>query len=202
MKEKSKNILAGVADDFRFIKGWAKQPRAVGAIKPTSKQAAKVMVSYIPADSMLPILEFGPGTGIITRTMIESGIAPERIVSVEYDAGFVNHLRKTIHGVNFIEGDAFNLEKTLSQFNGQKFAAVLSGIPLLNFAKSEREKLITGGLKRIGSGPFIQLTYGPNPPVLEKSGIFTTRPSRWILGNIPPARFWIYEADGHRMHEA
>jgi len=64
----------------------------------------------------------------------------------------------------------------------------------LNFAKSEREKLITGSLKWIGDGPFIQLTYGPNPPVLEKSGVFTTRPSKWVLGNIPPARFWIYKA--------
>lgn len=194
MKERSKSILASVADDIRFIRGWAKQPRAVGAIKPTSKQAAKVMVSYIPADSTLPILEFGPGTGIITRTMIESGIAPERIVSIEYDSSFCKHLRKTIPGVNFIEGDAFDLEKTLHQQNGQKFAAILSGIPLLNFAKSEREKLITGSLKWIGDGPFIQLTYGPNPPVLEKSGVFTTRPSKWVLGNIPPARFWIYKA--------
>lgn len=194
MKQKSKQIAKGLADDLRFIKGWIREPKTVGSIKPTGRNAAKLMVSQIP-QSDLPILELGPGTGVITSMMLEMGIDPKRITSIEFDAGFCEHLRKEYPSVNFIKGDAFNLDETLKDYKGTKFCAVLSGIPLLNFKKDEREKLISGALEWVeGDGPFVQLCYGPNPPVPEKKNIFTARPTKWVLANIPPARFWVYKA--------
>lgn len=194
LKQKSKQIAKGLADDLRFIKGWIKKPKSVGAIKPTGRAAARLMVEQIP-QSDLPILELGPGTGVITAMMIEMGIDPKRITSVEFDSGFCAHLRKEYPDVNFIEGDAFNLDDTLKNYEGQKFCAILSGIPLLNFPKDERQELVAGGLKWVAdNGPFVQLCYGPNPPVPEKKNSFTTQPTKWILANIPPARFWVYKA--------
>lgn len=194
MKLHSKKIAKSMADDLRFIKGWIKEPKTVGSIKPTGRAAAKLMVQQIP-EGDLPILELGPGTGVITAMMIEMGIAPERITSVEYDPEFCAHLRQEYPGVNFIEGDAFNLDKTLKDIKGQKFCAILSGIPLLNFDKDERQKLVSGALEWVADdGPFVQLCYGPKAPVPAKVNTFTARPTKWVLANIPPARYWIYES--------
>lgn len=183
-----------MADDLRFIKGWIKEPKTVGSIKPTGRAAAKLMVQQIPS-SDLPILELGPGTGVITAMMLEMGIDPKRITSVEYDPEFCAHLREEYPGVNFIEGDAFNLNKTLKEMEGEKFCAILSGIPLLNFDKDERQKLVSGALEWVvEDGPFVQLCYGPKAPVPAKENVFTARPTKWVLANIPPARYWIYES--------
>lgn len=195
MRERSREIAKSMAEDLRFIKGWIKQPKTVGSIKPTSRQAAKLMVDQLPKTD-LPILELGPGTGVITSMMIENGIEPSRITSIEFDSEFCEFLRKEIPGVNFIEGDAFNLKDTLKNTPDHKFGAILSGIPLLNFPKEERQDLIASSLDWIADGgPFVQLCYGPKPPVPAKPGVFKTRPTKWVLSNIPPARFWIYESD-------
>lgn len=183
-----------MADDLRFIKGWIKEPKTVGSIKPTGRAAAKLMVQQLP-EGDLPILELGPGTGVITAMMLEMGIDPKRITSIEFDAEFCVHLRKEFPEVNFIEGDAFNLDKTLKDIKGQKFGAILSGIPLLNFAKDERQKMVAGALEWVeDGGPFVQLCYGPKAPVPKKENVFSARPTKWVLANIPPARFWIYES--------
>ena len=190
-----------LANDFRFLKGWVKQPKAVGSITPTSKLAARLMASLIPKDSDLPVLELGPGTGPITRAILDSGISPSRLVSVEYNSDFCKHLQTAYPGVTFVQGDAFDLEKALSGFQGQKFSAILSGLPLLNFPAERRASYIEQGLQWIPQGaPFIQLCYGPNPPVKAKTGSFSVEPTKWILSNVPPARFWIYR--DHSVEEA
>ncbi|MGB7286633.1 MAG: methyltransferase domain-containing protein [Salaquimonas sp.] len=185
-----------LANDIRFLKGWVKQPKSTGSITPTSKQAADLMVSLIPGNGTLPVLELGPGTGPITKAILQAGILPEEIVSIEFNKEFCDHLKKTYPDVNFIQGDAFDLKESLNEFEGQRFRAILSGLPLLNFPASRREKYVEDALGWLSPGaPLIQLCYGPRPPVKSKPGVFSVTPSKWILSNVPPARFWVYTAD-------
>lgn len=183
-----------VSNDFRFLKGWVKQPKNVGSITPTSKQAAGLMASFIPHGTDLPVLELGPGTGPITKAILSAGLPPERLVSVEYNEDFCSYLTRTFPGVAFVRGDAFNLDEALQQFEGQKFAAVLSGLPLLNFPMEKRKAFIESGMRWLNpGGPFVQLCYGPRPPAKLDSAKYSLRSSKWVLSNVPPARFWIYE---------
>jgi phosphatidylethanolamine/phosphatidyl-N-methylethanolamine N-methyltransferase len=191
--QKDRTFRERVVSDFRFLKSWAKQPKSVGSITPTSKIAARLMASHIPTDSDLPVLELGPGTGPITRAILDFGINPSKLVSIEYNHDFCTLLRKSYPGVNFIEGDAFDLETTLAEFKDQKFRALLSGLPLLNFPTEKRSDYVTEGLKWLPKGaPFIQLCYGPKPPVKALPGVYSVEPTKWVLSNVPPARFWIY----------
>ena len=41
-----------------------------------------------------PVLELGPGTGVITEALLERGIAPERLTAIEYDADFAALVRR------------------------------------------------------------------------------------------------------------
>ena len=129
-------------DNIRFIKGVISTPKTVGAIMPTSARMANRMASIIDTGSGLPVLELGPGTGVITKAILDKGVKPENVVSVEYSSDFVRHLRGKYPGVNFINGDAFSLAETLENYRGQIFDCVISGIPLLNFPMHQRVKLI------------------------------------------------------------
>jgi phosphatidylethanolamine/phosphatidyl-N-methylethanolamine N-methyltransferase len=191
--QKNRSFIERISSDFQFLKSWAKQPKSVGSITPTSKAAARLMTSLIPKDSDLPVLELGPGTGPITRAILDCGIDPAKLVSVEFNHEFYILLRKVHPNVNFIEGDAFDLDKTLTEFEGQKFRAILSGLPLLNFPAEKRTAYVADGLKWLPKGaPFIQLCYGPKPPVKAVEGVFSVEPTKWVLSNVPPARFWVY----------
>lgn len=180
-------------DEIRFFKGMISTPKTVGAIMPTSARMAARMASIIDTGSGLPVLELGPGTGVITRAILEKGVKPENLVSVEYSSQFVQHLRDKYPGVNFINGDAFSLAETLADYRGQKFDCVISGIPLLNFPMHQRVKLIEDLLKLIPVGrPVVQFSYGPVSPVVARPDSYTIKHFDFIVRNIPPAQIWHY----------
>lgn len=183
-------------DDFKFFKQWVSNPGAVGSIKPTSKRAASAMANLLPIEKGLPVLELGPGTGALTRQILARGVAPKDLVSVEYSAEFCTYLLEQFPGVKFINGDAFDLPTTLSDMPSQKFCGAISGLPLLNFPKSDRIRLILDALDRVeDNGPFIQMCYGPNPPVAAIPGTLAVEKSVLILRNVPPLRIWVYRKE-------
>lgn len=191
-----KNIFDRFKEDFKFIKGWIKSPGVVGSIKPTGKIAANYMASLLPIYTGLPVLELGPGTGVITKEILGRGFEPSKIVSIEYSDEFYTYLLENYPGVKLVNGDAFDLANTLKDVEYESYAGVVCAIPLLNFPMEQRKSIIHESLKLIASnGPFIQLCYGPKPPVAAIPGKFTVEKSDRIFRNIPPAGIWIYRRD-------
>jgi phosphatidylethanolamine/phosphatidyl-N-methylethanolamine N-methyltransferase len=184
-------------DNIRFLRGVISTPKTVGAIMPTSARMANRMASIIDTGSGLPVLELGPGTGVITKAILEKGVKPQDLVSVEYSSDFVRHLRGKYPGVNFVNGDAFSLAETLQDYRGQKFDCVISGIPLLNFPMHQRVKLIEDLLKLVPVGrPVVQFSYGPVSPIVARPDSYTIKHFDFIMRNIPPAQIWHYK----RLH--
>jgi len=180
-------------EEIRFFKGWIDGPKSVGAILPTSAVTARRMASVVSPASGLPVLELGPGTGIITKAILGRGVAPENIVSIEYSTDFYRHLKKTIPGVNFINGDAFDLETTLADWRDRKFDAVVSAIPMLSFPMEKRIALLEDLLDRMPPGrPVVQITYSPVSPIDARPDRFHIRHLDFVVRNIPPAQLWVY----------
>ena len=188
-----KTLAERFDDEVSFFKGWLHRPKAVGSIIPTSSVTARKMASVVDIGSGLPVLELGPGTGVITKAILARGVEPKALYAVEYSPEFVRHLRRNYPGVNVIEGDAFNLDETLGDMRGAIFDAVISGVPLLNFPVAARIRYIESILDRIPAGrPIVQLTYGPKSPVPPGRGNYTVEHFRFVLRNIPPTQLWIY----------
>ncbi|CCF22003.1 Phosphatidylethanolamine N-methyltransferase/phosphatidyl-N-methylethanolamine N-methyltransferase protein [Pseudorhizobium banfieldiae] len=180
-------------EEIRFFKGWIDGPKSVGAILPTSAVTARRMASVINPASGLPVLELGPGTGIITKAIIDRGVAAENIVSIEYSTDFYQHLKRTIPGVNFINGDAFDLDTTLGDWKDRKFDAVISAIPMLSFPMEKRIALLEDLLDRMPPGrPVVQITYSPVSPIDARPDRFHIRHLDFVVRNIPPAQLWVY----------
>lgn len=180
-------------DEIRFIKNWIDQPRAVGAVLPTSASTARKMASLITEASNNPVLELGPGTGVITQAILDRGVHPHKLFSVEYSKGFLPNLRRTFPEVRFYHGDAFNLATVLPNLGESKFDAVLSGLPLLNFPVESRVQLLEDLLDRLGPGrPVVQFSYGPKSPIPPNFSTYTVEPLDWMMRNVPPARLWVY----------
>lgn len=181
-------------EEIRFLKGWMDKPKSVGAILPTSAITARKMASVVNPQSGLPVLELGPGTGIITKAILERGITPEKLVSIEFSTDFYRHLVENFPGVNFINGDAFDIEATLgADWSGQKFDSVISAIPLLSFPMYRRVQLIEKLLDLLPPGrPVVQITYGPVSPVIAWPDRYHIEHFDFVVRNIPPAQLWVY----------
>lgn len=180
-------------EELRFFRGWIDKPKAVGAIIPTSSVTARRMASVVDPGSGLPVLELGPGTGVITKAILARGIAPANLTAVEYSEDFVTHLRQAYAGVNVVQGDAFDLDTTLGAQRDTVFDCVISGVPLLNFTPERRIGYVLDLLDRIPPGrPVVQITYGPLSPVPAGRGAYSVEHFDFVMRNIPPAQLWIY----------
>ncbi len=180
-------------EEIRFFKGWKSNMRAVGSIVPTSGVTARRMASVADPHSSLPVLELGPGTGVITKAILERGIKPERLVSIEFSTDFFNHLSSRFPAVNFINGDAFDLDKTLGTLRDETFDCVISAVPLLNFPMYKRVALIEDLLSRMAPGrPVVQISYGPLSPVIAMPDRYQISHFDFVVRNIPPAQLWVY----------
>jgi phosphatidylethanolamine/phosphatidyl-N-methylethanolamine N-methyltransferase len=136
------------------------------------------------------VVEFGPGTGRLTRAILEAGVAPSDLSLFELDPDFVTHLRAEFPGVAVYPFGA-DLADTMVE---PGVGAVVSGLPLLSMPKLLREAIVSAAFRILAPGaPFVQFTYGPKPPLLPDSiaalGL-RVEAGRKVFANLPPARVY------------
>ena len=186
-----------LGDEARFIKSWFDHPLKTGAVTPSGRALARVMASYVDPRVAGPVIELGPGTGPVTDALIARGIAPERLVLVEYDANFCELLKRRFPAATIIQGDAYALAQTLRHLPPAPAAAIVSSLPLLTKPERERVRLLREAFALARpDAPFIQFTYGLVPPIPRKlSGAdfaFKAEGSPPVWLNLPPAKVWVY----------
>jgi phosphatidylethanolamine/phosphatidyl-N-methylethanolamine N-methyltransferase len=181
------------SDFLRFLRTFWQRPKITGAVAPSGKALARAMADQIDVSGRWPVLELGPGTGPVTAALIEAGVAPERIVALEFNPEFCALLVDRFRGLNVVEGDAFDLANSLPPGLAGPYAAVVSSLPLLNWPFEQRVGLISSALDRVvPDGGMIQFSYGFGPPVPAQAGRFAVTRTALVLANLPPARVWRY----------
>jgi phosphatidylethanolamine/phosphatidyl-N-methylethanolamine N-methyltransferase len=191
-----------LGDETHFLKNLLENPRLTGAVAPSGPHLAKAMARAVGAAGDGLIVELGPGTGPVTKALIEHGIARERLVLVEYDPGFCRLLSERFAPALVVRGDAYDLPTTLKDQIRGPIAAIVSSLPLLNQPPALREKLINDAFALMRPGAvFVQFTYGLKSPVPRSVCVnaYSAHCSAPIWRNLPPARVWTYRADPHAI---
>lgn len=172
-----------------FLLGLFDDPKAVSAPTPSgSVLAARIAEEVNPSREGL-VIELGPGTGVITRALLDRGVALHRIVAIEASAYFCDILRSRFPSLPVVCGDAFHFERHVPE--DAAIATVVCGLPLLNFPPQRRRALIERSLNRMDAeGRFIQLSYGWRPAIQAAQDL--TIDKRMVWWNLPPAHIWIF----------
>jgi phosphatidylethanolamine/phosphatidyl-N-methylethanolamine N-methyltransferase len=181
-----------LTDNLRFLRALIARPKNIGAVAPSSRALARAIARQIDPACPGPILELGPGTGVITNAILERGVAPERVTVIEYDSDFAAAIAARFHGVHVIQGDAFDLTRTLGARHTEPFAGIVSGIPLLNFPVPRRRGYVQTLTDRLAPGAaLIQFSYGMHAPVVPPPA-HSVVCAALVWANLPPARVWVY----------
>jgi phosphatidylethanolamine/phosphatidyl-N-methylethanolamine N-methyltransferase len=181
-------------DEVRFIASWLQHPLKVGAVSPSGRALARAVAAEVDPSIPGPIVELGSGTGPVTEALIERGVAPERLVLVEYDREFCTLLRRRFPSATVVEGDAYALGETLSGIVNEPLAAVVSCLPLMTRPLNTRLRLLNVAMRLLRQGaPYVQFTYAMTAPIPSRRYRVTSSPRIWL--NLPPARVWVYRAD-------
>lgn len=189
-------IVERLADEARFFRSWLDNPMVAGAVSPSGRYLARRMARAVDPRSSGPIIELGPGTGVITEALLRRGIAPERLLLVEFDRSFCELLGRRFPGLRVVHGDAYRLGERLEGALDAPAAAIVSSLPLLMKPERQRCALLAEAFEHLAPGaPFVQFTYGPVSPIPRDKyagPAFEAEVSAPIWLNLPPARVWVY----------
>lgn len=179
-----------MASDFAlFRKSLLRNPRQVSAIAPSSARLARAMAHGLGPQTGR-VVEFGPGTGSLTRAILAAGVPAENLTLFELDTHFADHLRQAFPGTTLHLTGADTAPDHLARGVG----AVVSGLPLLSMPEAVCHDIVTAAFRVLAPGaPYIQFTYGPTPPIpaatIRELGLSVeTGPKIWT--NLPPARVY------------
>jgi phosphatidylethanolamine/phosphatidyl-N-methylethanolamine N-methyltransferase len=138
------------------------------------------------------VIELGAGTGVISRSLLDAGLAPERLFVVEIVPDMARHLRQALPGANVIEGDARRLPQLVpSEWHG-RIGTVICGIPLVLLPLAEQRRFIDA-IEAVAPGlGFILYSYCITSPLPWKKHRLVPKREAWTPLNFPPASVWRY----------
>ena len=168
-------------------------PRAMGAICPSSPALAAHMAAQVPLNQQGPVVELGGGTGTVTAALLKRGVRAQELVVIERSAKLATHLCRRFPSLRVIQGDAAQLGDLLGSDAG-RVRTVVSSLPLRSLPP-ETVRAIAGQLEAVlaPGARFIQFTYKHRALCSMLSERFTTVYSRIIWGNLPPARLDVFQ---------
>lgn len=172
-----------------FFMQYLRNPKEIGAIAPSSAALGSAITREIgPGDA--PVIELGPGTGTLTRSILERGISPRDLALVESNPEFVPQLERDFPGARVLCMNAARLA-SIELFKDRKAGAAVSGIPFLMLDRDEATAILAGVLAWMRPEAAIyQFTYGLRAPipadVLARLGLRITRIGG-TYRNLPPA---------------
>lgn len=176
-----------------FLLRALRNPRQLGAVAPSSRYLGALLARHAAVDDHSPIVELGGGSGSLTRAMIKSGIAPERIYVVELEPTLATYLKTALPNVNVIHGNATELGKILPPEVLGKVHRIVSGLPMINMPESVRGQILESCFEIMApGGAYLQYTYSPRSSINDKTYRLTKKRLGTIFLNLPPATVWQY----------
>jgi len=185
-----------LSDTTLFLKEALANPRHVGAVLPSSENLAAEMAACLPTDHNPYVLELGPGTGKVTRALLEQGLDPSHLVAIERSERLSDHLRKRFPDICVLTGDALALEHLIASQNTHRAGmldAVISSLPLRNFSTRMLESFChsVSSVLRPG-GVLVQYSYHIHRGRIRALDGLQHDHSSIVWRNMPPARVYVY----------
>jgi len=175
--------------DIAFLKGFLARPWKVASPIPSGQKLARKIAQQIAPEPRGPLLELGPGTGAVTRAILERGVAEEDLVLIESDPQFAALLRGQFPRARVIEGDAFAFADL---FDARDLHGIVSGLPVLGAPLARRRDFLAQAMNALArGGVFVQFSYSPRPPLPIIAGV-TAHRAATVWENIWPMRIWVY----------
>jgi len=185
---------SSASDYLKFLQAWIRKPRQTASIVPSSPHLGRLMAAQIDPQGGR-VMEFGGGTGALTREILATGLPTADLEVVEIDATLAHNLRRHFHAVKILEAPAQSILAEAAGGAGG-YQCIISGLPLLAMNKGLQKAILAEAFRLLQpGGAFIQFTYSPRPPladsVADALDLGVERVGT-IVRNVPPATVFRY----------
>ena len=187
-----------------FFGALIRNPRAVGAIVPSSAILARRMVRDVAPASR--VVELGPGTGVITREILARTGESGSFLAVDVSRAFVDRLRRVWPGIDCVCASAEILPALAAERGWPDVDHIVSGLPFATLP-SATTRLILDGVHQLlrpgGTFTTFQYVHAYRVPSAaafrrEMSRRLGGQPSaQLVVRNVPPALVLTWRRRAH-----
>ncbi len=143
-----------------LLKQFLRHPSQVGAIAPSSAALCRELVSWMEPDTLRQVAELGPGTGVVTREILQQTPDDVRFFTVELDPEICENFKKSMPGVTIHNANACELDLLCRQEKIDGLDAVVSGLPWASFPESLQQQILGAVIRSLKSnGKFSTFAY-------------------------------------------
>jgi len=131
-----------LTERMEFFGAFLRRPARVGAILPSSSALAREMVWNCNLREADTVVELGPGTGAITRMIVEAIGKETLFFALELDRRNFHGLRRRFPHVKVYHDSAENMPKYLGQHDRLKADCVISALPWGNMRPKLQSQIL------------------------------------------------------------
>lgn len=188
----SNHPLNGHIGKLFFLKTFLKD-RNIGAVLPSSPYFVKRILSTIDFARDNIVVEYGPGTGVFTKILLDKLSPASTLILIDTNPEFVKLLRKVDDPrVRVFHDSAENIQGILKECGLLNADYIFSGIPFSFFSKDLKMRIINNTRGAIGkTGKFVVYQYSAHVRRYLKQS-FRSVNSDFELFHIPP--MFVFEA--------
>ena len=145
-----------------FLREFLRRPGRVGAISPSSPQLAQSMVNGLDFSKIRSIVEYGPGSGVFTRAVLErlpkgwlvSEGGQGRFIAIEYSEQLAELVRDRFSGVSVVHDSAEHVEAICEQHGVRpgELDVVISGIAWVSVPPARATRMLEATSRVLRSG--------------------------------------------------
>ncbi len=180
----------------RFFSSFLRHPVATGAIAPSSVHLAKEMVNWVDWNEVRVCVEFGPGTGAFTPTILETVRPETRFFAIELNPDFAAIMGEKFPHVDTVNRSVADIDEICDQRGVDRIDCIICGLPWAAFPVELQNCLMNAVLTRMSSGGYFAtfaylqgtiLPAGIRFKRLLRKSFGDVRKSPIVWRNLPPA---------------
>jgi phosphatidylethanolamine/phosphatidyl-N-methylethanolamine N-methyltransferase len=196
----------GLREHMLMMSRFLRHPRTVGAFSASSRALAQEMISAIPGDRPVRVVELGPGTGPFTRAIVDRVAPGSRVLAIDIEPTFVDQVQRRWPSVDCVCASAAELDRLARERDLAPVDHIVSGLPFASLPIALTRQILDAIERTLRpGGTFATFQYlhgfglGPGRTfrreMSERMGGAPHR--RLVLGNFPLAFALTWTRPGH-----
>jgi len=127
-----------------FARNFFRHPRMLGSIVPSSRFLIKQLLEPINFGRARVIVEYGPGSGVITAELLRRMRSDAVLIAIEMNPDFVSYLSSAFSDkrLRVIEGSAVSVDEILRRCGHMRADYIISGIPFSTIPAPLRQRIL------------------------------------------------------------
>lgn len=181
-----------------FARNFLRHPLTVGTFAPSSPFVVRRLLRQIDWDSARTVVEYGPGVGTITTSMLRRMHPDARLLVIETNTEFVCFMREHIRDPRLIvrQGSAAQVLEMMDETGLGPADCIVSGIPFSTMPERTKNRILTATAQALGSAGLLVVYQWTQSVLMYLDGPFKVVDEAVEWRNLWPMRLFLCHKRG------